>query len=79
MKALIRDNEIYRESEWSPFTWNHIEWYATEAPHGNNYALCGDCPDEALPEEFTIERHEKVIDEENGTTVAVLVAIYNGD
>lgn len=58
MKALIRDSEIYAETSWSPFTQNHLAWCHTARPDGDGYALCEDCPADAIPSDFDISETE---------------------
>lgn len=82
MKALIRENEIYRESTWSAFTRNHVEWHTTATPDGDGYALAEDCPSDAVASDFDISGTEVSTTEGEGeeavtTTVTRLTATLN--
>lgn len=54
MKALIRNTEVYKETEWSPFTANHLEWKRAANPDGDGYALAENCPKDAMAQDFDI-------------------------
>ena len=73
MKSLIRDNEIYTETSWSPFTQNHLAWTYTARPDGDGYALCEDCPEDAIPSDFDISETEVTIQEATEDTPAETV------
>ena len=85
MKALIRDTEIYAETSWSPFTQNHLAWTYTARPDGDGYALCEDCPADAIPSDFDITEVQvpdvSAPAEEDGTaeipTVTRRVAVFS--
>ena len=83
MKALIRDTEIYAETSWSPFTQNHLAWTHTARPDGDGYALCEDCPADAIPSDFDISETEVTIQEATEDTPAETVirryAVLNQD
>lgn len=88
MRALIRDTEIYFESEWIPFTRVNLEWVITSAPKGDGYALCEDCPvGDPEPQDFDISEVQvpdaSAPAEEDGTaeipTVTRRVAVFSQD
>lgn len=85
MRALIRNQEIYAESNWSEFTKTHLDWHTTIPPGGDGYALAEDAPEDAIPSDFditTIEVPDTAAPaEEDGTaevpTVTRRVAVFN--
>ena len=86
MKALIRDNEIYAETSWSPFTQNHLDWTYTARPDGDGYALCSDCPySDVEPSDFDITTEEipspgdPLSEDEAPSTITRLIATFNKD
>ena len=83
MKVLIRDNEIYAETSWSPFTQNHIDWCYTARPDGDGYALCSDCPyTDVEPSDFditSIEVTDPSSPEEEPSTITRRIATFNKD
>lgn len=42
MKALIRNGEVYKESDWSEFTRNHLSWMIGEETDDEGNKLPGD-------------------------------------
>lgn len=81
MRALIRDNEIYTEDRWSPFTINHIEWHRTANPDGDGYALAENAPADAVAGDFDVSTEVRTITDETGQerTVTLLTATLNAD
>ena len=80
MRALIRDTEIYAETSWSPFTINHLDWCHTARPDGDGYALCEDCPEDAIPSDFditSVSLPDPSSPEEDPPTVTRLIATFN--
>ena len=83
MKVLIRDNEIYAETSWSPFTQNHLDWCHTARPNGDGYALCSDCPySDVEPSDFDIETIVESspgdpLSEEEPSTITRRIATFN--
>lgn len=80
MKALIRNKEIYPETQWSPFTINHLAWHRTANPDGDGYALAEDYPEDAKASDFDISQAEHTEGEgEEARTVIYLTATLNTD
>lgn len=44
MKALKRDSEIWKQSDWNNWVYEHLEWLITPRPDGDGYELI-DIPD----------------------------------
>ena len=63
MRALIRNQEIYAESNWSEFTRTHLDWHTTIPPGGDGYALAEDAPADSIPSDFDIMEYYDTIRE----------------
>ena len=51
MKALVRDKEILPESEWTPWTYDHLDWLTAPRPHGDGYEIVEDYQPPEISEE----------------------------
>lgn len=39
MRALKRNTEIWKESDWSSWVYEHLDWLTTARPDGDGYEL----------------------------------------
>lgn len=61
MKALIRDDEVWSEDNWTQWTRDHIDWLTTARPEGDGYRLVNDYTEES---EVIVEDPEPIPQEE---------------
>ena len=50
MKALQRDTEIWPETAWTQWTYDHLEWLTTPRPDGDGYTMIENYEPEEMSE-----------------------------